>query len=117
MHTIDDPLDELVDPNVRTRLKRGLVEQYSNPVKALLNAKKYLGKDTQLFISNKKDKKFMIQDPDGKWVHFGQIGYEDYLKHGDEARRKNYLKRTENMRGNWRDNPYSANNLARNILW
>ena len=112
-----DPLDELVDPNVRNRLKRGLVNQYSNPEQALKNARKYLGKVIQLFISNKPDKKYMIQDPNGKWVHFGQIPYEDYTKHGDETRRQSYLKRTANMKGNWRDNPYSANNLARNVLW
>lgn len=114
---MSNPLDELVDPNVRTRLKRGLVEQYSNPVKALLNAKRYLGKNTQLFISTKKDKKYMIQDPDGKWVHFGQIGYDDFLKHGDPIRRNNYLIRSANIRGNWQDDPYSPNNLSRNILW
>jgi hypothetical protein len=112
-----NPLDELVDPNVRNRLKRGLVNQYSNPEQALKNARKYLGNEVQLYISNKTDKKYMIQDPDKNWVHFGQIGYEDFTKHGDEKRRQSYLKRTANMRGNWRDNPYSANNLARNILW
>ena len=114
---MSNPLDDLVDPNVRFRLKMGLMQEYSNPQKALQNAKKYLGKNTQLFVSNKTDKKYMIQDPNGKWIHFGQIGYEDYLKHGDEFRRNNYLIRTENMRGNWRDNPYSPNNLSRNILW
>ena len=112
-----DPLDDLVDPNVRRRLKMGLLQEYSNPQEALKNAKKYLGKNAQLFISNKTDKKYMVQDPNGKWTHFGQIGYEDYLKHRDPTRRDNYLRRTENMRGDWKDNPYSANNLARNILW
>lgn len=114
---MSNPLDELVDPNVKNRLKRGLVNQYSNPEQALKNAKIYLGRHVNLFISNKPDKKYMIQDPQGKWVHFGQIPYEDYTKHQDDFRRNNYLIRSANIRGNWRDNPYSPNNLSRNILW
>jgi hypothetical protein len=91
---------------------------WSNPEKAQENAYKYLGKNAELFKSNKKDKKYMIFDPDlNKMVHFGQLGYEDFTKHEDENRRENYLKRTENMKGDWKSNPYSANNLARNILW
>ena len=43
--------------------------------------------------STKKNKKFMITLPDGKVIHFGQIGYEDYLTHHDEQRRANYLAR------------------------
>lgn len=112
-----NPLDDIVDPNVRARLKRGLVEQYSNPEIVLRKAQKYLGKDVRLFISTKDGKKYMVEDPDGKMVHFGATGYEDYTKHGDEFRRNNYLARTANMKGNWRDNPYSPNNLARNLLW
>jgi hypothetical protein len=60
----------------------------------------------------------MLFNPDtGKWIYFGQMGYEDYTKHQDDKRRKSYLNRTANMRGDWRDNPYSPNNLSRNILW
>lgn len=110
-------MDNLVDPNVRARLKRGLLEQYSNPLIALDRAQKYLGEHARLFVSTKKDKKYMIETPDGHWVHFGQMGYEDYTKHQDPIRRNNYLVRTANMKGEWRDNPYSANNLAREILW
>jgi len=59
----------------------------------------------------------MIQRPDGKMIHFGQLGYEDFTKHQDPDRRQRYLTRTANMRGNWKSDPYSANNLSRNILW
>ena len=60
----------------------------------------------------------MIQDKNtGKMVHFGQLGYEDFTKHKDKERRQRYLKRATNMRGNWKDNPYSPNNLSINILW
>jgi hypothetical protein len=45
------------------------------------------------------------------------MGYEDFTKHKDDKRRENYLKRTTNIPGNWKDNKYSPNNLSRNILW
>jgi hypothetical protein len=59
----------------------------------------------------------MIEKPDGKWAHFGQIGYEDYTKHKDEYRRMNYLLRSSNIKGNWKNDMYSPNNLSINILW
>ena len=60
----------------------------------------------------------MVLNPHtNKWVYFGQMFYEDFTKHKDEKRRENYLKRTANIRGKWKENPYSANMLARKILW
>ena len=68
--------------------------------------------------STRFGKKYMIWDPHNeKWIHFGQMNYEDFTKHGDEDRRRNYLRRTEAIRGNWRDNPYSPNMLSRRLLW
>jgi hypothetical protein len=97
--------------------KLEIVEQYSDIDKVVKNARKYLGKDAKLYLSTKKDKKFMVENPDGTMVHFGQIGYEDFTKHQDDKRRHNYLTRTAGMRGDWKNNKYSANNLAREILW
>jgi hypothetical protein len=45
------------------------------------------------------------------------MGYEDFTKHHDKARRKNYLTRSKNIKGDWTRNSYSANNLSRKILW
>ena len=59
----------------------------------------------------------MVQDPNGKWIHFGAMGYEDYTKHKDDKRRENYLKRASNIKGSWKQNKYSPNNLAINLLW
>jgi hypothetical protein len=91
---------------------------FSNPKIVYEKAKQYLGNNVSIKLSNKPVKKYMVLNPHtNKWVYFGQMGYEDFTKHQDLNRRKNYLRRTENMRGNWRDNKYSANNLSRNILW
>ena len=66
--------------------------------------------------SNNKNKKYDAMYQYGH-VSFGDNRYEDYTKHHDKKRRKNYLTRTKSMRGNWKNNKYSANNLSRNILW
>jgi hypothetical protein len=92
--------------------------KYSNPKQAQKKAYKYLGKTAKLYPANNPQKKYKIYDPKNeKWVNFGQIGYEDFTKHKDKTRRKNYLIRTKFMRGNWKTNSYSANNLSREILW
>jgi hypothetical protein len=59
----------------------------------------------------------MVQSPTGKWIHFGAIPYEDYTKHKDQERRERYLNRAENIKGSWRQNKYSPNNLAIHLLW
>lgn len=92
--------------------------RYSNPRKAQQMAYKYLGKTAKLYPARNPDKKYSIYDPKNeKWISFGQIGYEDYTKHHNKTRRKNYLNRTKYMSGDWKRNRYSANNLSRNILW
>jgi len=91
--------------------------KYSNPDEVIRKLHKYLGKNAQLHMSNKPTKKYMIMRPDGKYIHFGQMGYEDHTKHKSDIRRINYLNRATNIRGNWRDDPYSANNLSINLLW
>lgn len=94
------------------------LRNYSNPLQAQKMAYKYLGKTAKLYPAHNSQKKYSIWDPKNeKWINFGQLGYEDYTKHHNKTRRTNYLTRTKFMRGNWRSNKYSANNLSRNILW
>jgi hypothetical protein len=93
---------------------------YSTPRIAQRMAYKYLGriKTAKLYPARNPAKKYMVFDPkNNKWVNFGQMGYEDYTKHHDKTRRKNYLTRTKGMLGDWKSNKYSANNLSRRILW
>jgi hypothetical protein len=93
-----------------------MLDYYSDIKEVQKKAKKYLGKEVQ--PSTRKDKKFMVYDDNNrKWVHFGQMGYEDFTRHRDPIRRERYRKRAFNIKGNWRDNPYSPNNLSINILW
>ena len=90
---------------------------YSNPTVAQQNAFKKYGKTAILYRSKAKNKKYSIIHPNGKIVNFGDIRYEDFTQHKDPVRRLNYLTRTAKMKGNWKEDGYSANNLSRNILW
>ena len=92
--------------------------QYSNTAKAQRNAIEYLGNNALLTRSTNKNKKYSIYDPiNKKLVSFGAMGYEDYTKHKDKKRRENYIKRASKIKGGWKDNKYSANNLSLKILW
>ena len=95
------------------------ITKYSDPVQAQKMAYKYLGrKNGKIYRSTRKNKKYMIQVPNtNRWVHFGEMGYEDYTKHKDKERRRNYLIRSGKINGNWKSDKYSPNNLSRNILW
>lgn len=97
--------------------KKYIILKYSNPAQVYRLASKYLGKKTKIGLSTKNDKKYMVTTPNGKIVHFGQMGYEDFTKHKNKTRRKNYLSRSRKIRGNWKSNKYSANNLSINLLW
>jgi len=91
---------------------------YSNPRIAQQMAYKYLGKTAKLYPARNSVKKYSIFDPhNNKWVNFGQLGYEDYTRHRNKKRRRNYLNRSKSIRGDWKNNKYSANNLSREILW
>ena len=94
------------------------LSRYSNPRQAQHMAYKYLGKTAKIYPARNSQKKYSIYDPKrDKWVNFGQLGYEDYTKHKDKTRRKNYLTRSRAIKGDWKRNPYSPNNLSIHILW
>jgi hypothetical protein len=94
-----------------------MIDDFSNPTEVQRKAMKYLGKNTLVYLSTRKNKKYMVKSPDNKLIHFGQMGYEDFTKHKDKERRDSYLKRATKIKGNWKDNKYSPNNLAINLLW
>lgn len=62
-------------------------------------------------------------------VKFGNKDYNDYILYSwmesqgrisareVDKHRRNYRKRATNIKGNWRNNPISPNNLAIRILW
>lgn len=94
------------------------LRKYSTPAQAQRMAYKYLGKTAKLYPASVAQKKYRVFDKKhNRWVNFGQMGYEDYTKHHNKTRRKNYRTRSKDIKGNWKTNRYSPNNLSRNILW
>jgi hypothetical protein len=93
------------------------LKKYSNINQVKKNWETYKNKNVEGEIkpSTRKDKKYMIT-VDGKTVHFGG-NYEDFTKHKDKDRQARYLKRATNIKGDWKQNKYSPNNLAINLLW
>lgn len=89
----------------------------SNITKAKANFNRYKGNDNAILRpSTRKGKKFDVVY-NGRTTSFGDINLADYTKHKDDGKRKNYLARSGGIKGDWKKNKYSANNLARNVLW
>jgi DNA adenine methylase len=89
----------------------------------------YNGYDaSKVMFCNTGKNKLMFDSPDGL-VHFGNPQYPDYIiysfmesknqveKGTADKRRELYRARATNIKGNWRDNRFSPNNLAIKILW
>ena len=94
--------------------------QYSNPKEVQRKAFQLYGNTAIVYKSDKKEKKYMIQDENtGKFVYFGQMNPPmfDFTKHKDLQRRQNYIKRATNIKGDWKKNIYSPNFLALTLLW
>lgn len=86
--------------------------------------------------STRKNSKYMVKSPSGKWIHFGAIvngvpmeqfkdstglGLYSKYNHNDKERRKRYLARAKGIKdkqGNltW-NNPESANYFSIKFLW
>lgn len=92
------------------------INKVSNPSVVRSKFAKYKGSDDAVLkLSEKPDKKYKVIH-NGKTTHFGST-MPDYTKHGSETRRNSYLARSGGIKGDWKKDKYSANNLSRNLLW
>jgi len=76
-----------------------------------------------------KTHKLEVNDPSGKIVRFGRLGYGDYIiyshleKSGhipsgySQMKRQVFQKSHSAIGGKWKSNKYSPNNLALHLLW
>jgi hypothetical protein len=107
--------------NMNEQDKLNIINNVSNIKKVLLNLNNYCIKNNlikpDLYISHLKNKKFMIKNNNNKIVHFGDIRYPDYTKHNDNKRRLSYLSRATKIKGDWKNDPFSPNNLSMYVLW
>jgi len=100
---------------------------YEKEVKRVAKRAGYDPKAIQTATDGKH--KFIYNTPDGKRVPFGREGMGDFIIYtlleknkkvpeGTAAKhRDNYLARATKIKGFWREDKYSANNLAIRILW
>ena len=70
--------------------------------------------DSEIRISTRKNKKFMIYDPEkSKWFHFGST-MTDWTRHGDIQRRMIFLRRNQK----WSESDmYTPSYASYNLLW
>lgn len=86
----------------------------SNPYEVQLKAFEILGPNAYVYKSSRKTKKYMIQNPRGQWIHFGEMGMTDYTKHKDPERLRKFKSRNHK----WADaEPYSPAFLSYYLLW
>jgi hypothetical protein len=88
--------------------------EISDPYTVYTKFKKIYPSDSDIKISTRKKKKYMIWDPDKeKWFHFGS-NMTDYTFHKDLQRRLKF--KTRNRR--WSDaNIYTAAYASYYLLW
>ena len=101
-----------------------MLTDVSNPEMVYKRAKKLYGDNIIIKESTRKDKKYMILDNNKKYIHFGSINHLDYTKYLElygldiaNNHKERYLKRALNIKGNWKNNIYSPNNLSIHLLW
>ena len=72
--------------------------------------------DIILSKSNRKGKKYMVK-VNGKTIHFGAQGYEDYTTHKDPKRKASYIARHK-ARENWGKSGITTSGYwAYHLLW
>ena len=90
---------------------------------------KKAGYNDPLFLSDEEEHKLMIVKPNGKKVHFGRKGYGDFIlwSHAEKEGKvpKGYAEMKQRVfqishsaiKGDWKKDKYSPNNLALKINW
>lgn len=114
-----------VEPPTPRLMGRG-VSDYLKQARA--KARKFGYDPSALTLAEDGVHKLCIEH-DGKKICFGRAGYGDFLiwtrleregmapKGTAQQKRRVFRKSHSAMKGDWKSNPYSKNNLALNILW
>ena len=91
------------------------IYDFSNPNKVQRNAFKILGSTARIAFSPRKNKKYVIINPEtNKYVHFGAMDYVDYTKHLDKKRLEKFRSRNHK----WSEaEPYTPAFLSYYLLW
>lgn len=99
--------------------KRREVKKVSNPDAVYHNAVILLNQYDffVLDFSTRLNKKYRIKGEftNDKWIHFGDMRYQDYTKHQDEERRRMFLNRNRHWIRNY--DIYSPAWFSYYLLW
>jgi hypothetical protein len=87
--------------------------EVSDPKEVNRRAMRIYNRD--VYLSKRKNKKYMIQDNNNKYIHFGDINMEDATFHKDPIRIKKFKQR--NKRWATVDNKFSPAYLSYWLLW
>jgi len=95
--------------------KNDILFKFSDPNIVQQKAYQFLGKNAIIYKSTHKNKKYMIRDEkNNKFIHFGELGFEDYTKHKDLNRLNNFKLRNNK----WKNSPkFSPSFLSFYLLW
>ncbi len=117
-------------------MKLSELQKISDPAEVKRRFEKYRGSSkATIEPSPRIDKKYMVRvaaaggtgtadavriersvNVRGRVVHIGST-MADFTKTGDDAKRKSYLARSAGVKGDWRDDKWSPNNLSRALMW
>lgn len=95
--------------------KQKEIMKYSNPALVYKKAK-IIFNEFELGLSTRINKKYMIKGKftKDKWVHFGEMGYEDFTKHGDTFRQQLFKNRNKAWSSSSKNTPAF---LSYHLLW
>ena len=114
---------------IRDQLKALRIRDRSYLYSARMSAKENGYDPNAVFLSDKPEFKLMYKTPDGSYRYFGRVGYGDFHIYSMLERRgmvddgtamkkqDTFIKSHSAIKGNWKRDPYSPNNLAIWILW
>lgn len=114
---------------IRDQLKDLRIRDRSYLYSVRMSAKESGYDPNAVFLSDKPEFKLMYKTPDGSYRYFGRVGYGDYhiysmlerrgeIEEGTASKKQDtFVKSHSKIRGNWKRDPYSPNNLAIWILW
>jgi len=100
-------IEKLYDDKFKELLK------VSDPKEVDKRAMKIFNKE--VYLSTRKNKKYMIKDDNNRFQHFGDIRFSDFTKHKDEERRNNFKNRNKRWANN--ENKFSPAFLSYHLLW
>lgn len=109
-------------------LKQNEINPYEYLKVAKKHAEMYDINPKNLYFSDKPKYK-LYYDNNGKYIYFGANLYGDFIiylfleelgkveRYTARKKQQLYRKRATRIKGNWKNDKFSKNNLAINILW